>query len=283
LCGVLLLVIRFFSNFIIPPPADWRQFVTTTLVLQIALIATPACLMAIVLTRKPARTLSLGPPSFLMTLPAAVLLAVCLHPAMAWLGEGIRYLYPLNPAIIEQLGQFTAFVTDQPLWQVLLVIAVTPALCEELAFRGFILSGLRHMGHKWGAIVLASVFFGIAHGLLQQSLSACAVGIVIGYIVVKTGSLWPGVLFHCTHNSLSVFQARLTPDLHEAQPALRWLFMRGWEEGALLYSLPATLVLGLSGAALLWWLQSLPSHLSAEERLQEALDHQAPLPVKASA
>ena len=46
------------------------------------------------------------------------------------------------------------------------VIAVTPAICEELAFRGFILSGLRRMGHKWGAIVLTSVFFGLAHGIL---------------------------------------------------------------------------------------------------------------------
>ncbi len=283
LCGVLLLVIRFFSNFMVPPPATWGQFVATTLVLQVALIATPACLMAIMLTRKPITTLSLGRPSFWLTMPAAVVLATCLHPAMAWLSEGIRHLYPLNPAILEQLGQFTAFVTDRPLWQVLLVIAVTPAICEELAFRGFILSGLRHMGHKWGAIVLASLFFGLAHGLLQQSLSACVVGIVIGYVVVKTGSLWPGVLFHFTHNSLSVLQARLTPDLDHAQPLMRWLFVRGFEEGSLVYSLQATFVFGAISLAVLWWLRSLPYHRSAEERLQEALDHQAPLPAKSPA
>ena len=282
LCGVLLLVIRFFSNFMIPLPTSWGQFVATTLVLQVALIATPACLMAIMLTRRPAKTLSLGAPSFLLTLPAAVVLAVCLHPAAALLGEGIRVLYPLTPAIAEQLERYTPFFTQQPLWQVLLIIAVTPAICEELAFRGFVLSGLRRMGHKWGAIVLTSVFFGLAHGLLQQSLSACAVGIVLGYIVVKTGSLWPGVLFHFTHNSLSVLQARLTPDVQQSQPLLRWLFVPGWEEGSLLYSIPATAVLGLGALATLWWLKSLPYHRSAEERLQEALDHQSPLPAKSS-
>ena len=101
---------------------------------------------------------------------------------------------------------------------------------------------------------------------------------MIGYVVVKTGSLWPGVLFHMTHNGLSVLQARLTPDLHESQPLLRWLFVPGFEAGTLLYSLPATIVLGSISLVLLWWLKSLPYHRSAEERLQEALDHQAPLP-----
>jgi len=157
---------------------------------------------------------------------------------------------------------------------------VTPAICEELAFRGFILSGLRRMGHKWGAIVLTSVFFGLAHGLLQQSLSACAVGIVIGYVVVKTGSLWPGVLFHFTHNGLSVLQARITPELHESQPLLQFLFGPGLADGSLLYSVQATLTCGLLGLGVLWWLKSLPYHRSAEERLQEALDHQTALPAK---
>jgi len=282
LCGVLLLVIRFFSNFMLPQPTTWGQFVATTLVLQVALIATPACLMAIMLTRRPLETLGLARPSFLRALPAAVLLAVCLHPAVAWLGEGIRYLYPLNPAITEQLGQYTRFFTDQSLVQVLLLIAVAPAICEELAFRGFILSGLRRMGHTWGAIAGAALFFGLAHGLLQQSLSACAVGLVIGYVVVKTGSLWPGVLFHMTHNGLAVLQTRLTAEMIQSQPLWRWLFVPGTEVGELVYSIPTTVALGVVGLALLAWLARLPYRRLAEERLQDALDHQPSLPAKAS-
>ena len=42
-------------------------------------------------------------------------------------------------------------------WPLLLVIALVPAVCEELAFRGFILSGFRHLGHKWRAIVLSAL------------------------------------------------------------------------------------------------------------------------------
>jgi sodium transport system permease protein len=282
LCGVLLLVIQFFA-IMIPPPHGWNQFMITTLVLQVALIATPACLMAIMLTRSPVKTLSLGRPSFLLTLPAAVLLAACLHPATSWLSEAIRFVYPLNPSIVEKLEQFGKYATTEPLWQVLLLIAVTPAICEELAFRGFILSGLRRLGHKWTAIALTAVFFGLAHGLLQQSLAACAVGMVIGYVAVKTGSLWPGVLFHMTHNGLSVLQARITPELHDSQPLLRMLLVSGAEPGSLHYSITASIVLGLVAAGILWWFKSLPYHASAEERLQDALDHQVALPAKTPA
>ncbi|MEX2174364.1 MAG: ABC transporter permease subunit/CPBP intramembrane protease [Pirellulaceae bacterium] len=285
LCGVLILVIRFFSNFLVPVPRDWAQFATTTLVLQVALIATPACLMAIMLTRKPLKTLSLGGPSFLAALPGAALLAACLHPAMFWLGQGIQHLYPISPAIQEQLQQLglEQYIQAQPLWQVLLLIAVTPAICEELAFRGFILSGLRRMGHKWGAIVLCSVFFGMAHGMLQQSLAAGAVGVVIGYVVVKTGSLWPGVLYHLVHNGLAVLQTRVSPELIQSQPLLRMLFEPSAEGGAPFYSVPATIVLAACGLGVLWWLKTLPYHQSAEERLQAALDQQIPLPAKAPA
>jgi sodium transport system permease protein len=109
------------------------------------------------------------------------------------------------------------------------------------------------------------------------------VGIVIGYVVVKTGSLWPGVLFHFTHNSLSVLQSHITPTLQDSHPLLRFLFFPGCDDGSLVYSPQATLVLGLVGLGVLWWLRSLPYNRSPEERLQEALDHQAPLPAKSMA
>lgn len=274
LCGVLLLIIRFFVGLVIPPPSGWPQFVSTTLILQIGLIATPACLMAIILTRRPLATLSLGRPSFAMTVPAAGLLALFLHPAMTWLGHGIELLYPPSPSVQEQLKPLLRFVTEQPLWQVLLLIAFTPAICEELAFRGFILSGLRRMGHKWGAIVLTSVFFGLIHFMLQQSLSACVVGIVIGYVVVKTGSLWPGVLYHFVHNGLSVLLGRVTPELLDAHASLRLIFELDGAESPAVYRLPLAVAAALLAAALLWWLKSLPYRRFAEERLQEALDHQ---------
>jgi nitrogen fixation-related uncharacterized protein len=107
---------------------------------------------------------------------------------------------------------------------------------------------------------------------------------VIGYVVVKTGSLWPGVIYHLCHNGLSVLQTRVTSDLLETSPFLRSIFaLEGADAEQLLYTIPATLVLGFIGAVVLWWLKSLPYHQSAEERLQDALDHQVALPAGESA
>ena len=283
LCGVLVLVLHFLANFFVAPEQSWSQLVTTTLILQIALIATPACLMAIMLTRKPLETLKLGRPSFLLTLPAAGLLAALLHPSYLWLSVQIGRLYPMSPSVVEQLKPLLEDIATQPLWQVLLLIALTPAICEELAFRGFILSGLRRMGHKWAAIALASLFFGLAHGILQQSLGAFLVGMVIGYIAVKTGSLWPGVIYHLVHNSLGVMISRVTPETLQAASPLRLVLAAG-EGGQIDYQVPATIVAAILALALVWWFKSLPYHRLAEERLQEALDHQtAGLPTKSAA
>jgi len=193
---------------------------------------------------------------------------------MLWLSEGIRRLYPFSPQAQAQVEKITELFNGAPLWQMLLVIGLAPAFCEELAFRGFILAGLRRMGHKWGAIVLSAVIFGLAHGILQQSLGACVVGIVIGYVAVKTGSLWPGVLYHLVHNSLSVLLSRLSPDAVAADPILRLLFESAEGAEQVVYRPATALVAALLAAGILWWLKSLPYHHSAEERFQEALDNQ---------
>ena len=92
-------------------------------------------------------------------------------------------------------------------YMLLLMMAVLPAICEELAFRGFILSGLRRLNNKWLAILVSSLFFGIAHQLLQQSISAFVVGLLIGYIAVQTKSIFPCMIYHLIHNSLPLLAA----------------------------------------------------------------------------
>ncbi|HZL87729.1 MAG TPA: ABC transporter permease subunit/CPBP intramembrane protease [Pirellulaceae bacterium] len=299
-CGVLLLVIRFFANFLLPVPTHWSGFVQTTLVLQIALIATPACLMAIMLTRRPLAALAVRAPTFLSTVPAAALLAIFLHPAITWLSIAIRALYPLGDDVLAQLKPLDTMLQNAPLWQAVLLIGLTPAICEELAFRGFILSGLRHIGHRWIAIAMTAALFGIAHGLLQQSLSAFVVGLVIGYVAVKTNSIWPAMVFHMVHNSLMVLLTHVSRSDVSEHPLLSrllvpaseafgpWTWLARWigeslQSEQLVYH-PVAVALMLAGAGVVvLWLRRLPSHASAEERLQEALDHQTPAPYSAKA
>ena len=103
---------------------------------------------------------------------------------------------------------------------------------------------------------------------------------VIGYVAVKTGSLWPGVLYHLVHNSLGISLGRVSTEAVRGNDLLRLIF-EPTADGEVMYSLPATIVAALFAAGILWWLKSLPYHHTAEERLQEALDHQTgPLAAK---
>ncbi|MCC7083877.1 MAG: CPBP family intramembrane metalloprotease [Pirellulales bacterium] len=205
-CGVMILLIRFFISLAIQSPifADrdpTAQLAMQIIVTQLVVIATPALLMTVMLTRSPGQTLSLRMPKW-WTMPGAVLLALALHPAVKLLQSAIVQLYPLPESLKDSIELFGK---HQPgLFASLVLIALLPAVCEELAFRGFILSGLRHLGHKWRAIALSSIMFGITHTVLQQSLVTSIVGAVIGYVAVQSGSIFPAMLFHFTHNASTV-------------------------------------------------------------------------------
>ena len=159
----------------------------------------------------------------------------CLHPfGVAVDRRGFRSCTRCRSDVKTELVSFDEIAANGALSVAALsaLLAVLPALCEELAFRGFVLSGLRHLGSKWWAIGLSAVFFGMAHGIIQQSLSAAVLGMVIGYIAVQTGSLVPCMLFHVTYNAL-MFVGRhhrgesSTPQpVHEANVTLHWPLYR---------------------------------------------------------
>ena len=195
-----------------------------------------------------------------------------MHPAANLLQATVSRIYPVNEELASQLSQL--LVQSHNIWVLLLVIAVVPAVCEELAFRGFILSGLRHMGHKWAAIIVSSVFFGATHALLQQSIVASLVGAVLGFIAVQTGSLWPCILFHVVHNSMAVVVGRAVGEVGERPEWLGWLMRETAADGQL-YRWPLVVVSVLASAGILYWFHRQPYARTPEESLQEAIDHQS--------
>lgn len=270
-CGVLILLVQFFMNFALPRQDNLAALVAIS---QLVVIATPALLMTIMLTRSPAKTLLLTPPP-VTSLAAVVVLAVCVHPLAKILQAVVMYLYPLSDGIKEEMGKM--FVdTSMPV--LLLMLAFVPAVCEELAFRGFILSGMRHMGHKWRAIVLSSIFFGLAHGVFQQSIVASLLGMVLGYIAVQTGSIFPGMLFHMLHNGLQILSTKIDARLIDGVPLLEWLInsdalVREDELApAQVYHWPVVVLAAMGACLVLYWLHRLPYARSQEETLQESIE-----------
>ncbi|MFP4053610.1 MAG: CPBP family intramembrane glutamic endopeptidase [Phycisphaerae bacterium] len=89
---------------------------------------------------------------------------------------------------------------------VLLLIAVGPAISEEIAFRGIIQPSLGHILKPGEALLVTALLFAILHlqwlGLLHLSI----MGLVLGWVRIKSGSLYPCMLLHFVHNSLVVLQ-----------------------------------------------------------------------------
>lgn len=276
LFGALLLATRFLITLLADTPTTWQDLAATTVFPLVLLMAVPALLFATVFTRNSSQTLLLRMPRA-KTLPMAILLAVSLHPLSFLLSHLVTHLYPYSAEVATQLQLIGKLIEDAPsIWMVLLVMAVTPALCEELAFRGFILSGMRHIGHKWLAILVTSVFFGAAHGIIQQSLTACIMGTILGYVAIQAGSLLPAILFHLTHNALamlvSLSQDTLATAL-EQYTFLRWLVSVS-EQGPS-YQWPTLILSAALSILILRWFKAQVYEHTEEESRQEALDRQA--------
>jgi sodium transport system permease protein len=266
-CAVMILMLRFFMNFALKNSQNLGEQIAVS---QLVVIATPALLMTVMLTRSPAKTLLLKIPS-LAAIPAAVLLAILLHPLAGWLQVVIQQLYPVSDEIA---AQFKGLFDGVSFWQKLILLALVPAICEELAFRGFILSGLRHLGHKWRAIVISSLFFGVIHGVLQQSISASLLGAVLGYLAVQTGSIFPSMLFHFTNNALLVIFSEYAVGWAESYPRFG-LLLRQVDANSYLFDWQTTLVATLMAIVLFVWFHRLPYARSAEESLQETIEQNA--------
>ncbi len=81
-------------------------------------------------------------------------------------------------------------------------IAIIPPLCEEFAVRGVVMQPLRRYGDRF-AIIASALVFAVMHGNLVQAPFAFIVGMVIGYAVCVTGTMWTGVLIHFMNNGFS--------------------------------------------------------------------------------
>lgn len=152
------------------------------------------------------------PPGFGFTgtpAPALYFVAVMLGILMPVVGGALTQWLAQGHEVsqdIKQLGTNISLPLRMPL--ALLVISVGP-LVEELLFRGVLLSALsRHVGVT-GSVVLTALVFACVHlpdlSFLWYALPNLALlGLVLGWLRVQSGSIWPAVLAHGTNNLLAV-------------------------------------------------------------------------------
>ena len=96
---------------------------------------------------------------------------------------------------------------------IVLIICVQPGVFEELAFRGVIQNSLQRVLSAKEALLVTTMLFAILHLALLSLPHLILIGLVLGVLRLKTGSLYPGMLMHFTHNLLVSIDERwsLTP------------------------------------------------------------------------
>ncbi|WP_254513752.1 ABC transporter permease subunit/CPBP intramembrane protease [Anatilimnocola floriformis] len=134
-------------------------------------------------------------------------------------------LSTLSPEQLAELVSRFAERSDQmmhvPFGVILLSMAVAPAVCEELFFRGYFQTALLNKLPWWGAILISAAVFGVFHisvgGLviLERVLSSAMLGLLLGWVCYRTGSVWPGMILHVIHNGLVVSLARYKDEIQQ--------------------------------------------------------------------
>lgn len=143
-----------------------------------------------------------------------------------WLGA---YLPVLCAAVLMQIllpaqtvevsAGITGLIVTVPLWLRFLIVAVSPAICEEAVYRGFI---LYHLGPLpvWARVAVCGVLFGLFHLDVTRFLSTALLGAVIAWAVVCTGNLVYGGVIHLCNNALSVLATVVLEAAAQSAPEL---------------------------------------------------------------
>lgn len=175
------------------------KLITTTTVISVVTIA------VFLLTRW-----TVVSPNWIRTRPWIVLTWSCVAALGAiipstWLQEQM----PELPNIIE--NEFDMILQNR--WGYLTIGLLAP-FSEELVFRGAILKSLLSSSRlsTWGAIALSAFLFALIHMNPAQMPHAFVIGLLLGWMYWRTGSILPGVAYHWVNNSVAYVLYNVYPD-----------------------------------------------------------------------
>ena len=149
-------------------------------------------------------------PTWLRTRPWSVL---------AWSVVAALGLVIPSAWLQEQMPELPNLMTDE--FEMLLqdrwgyaVIGLLAPLSEEIVFRGAILKSLLQSGRLpvWGAIALSALLFAVVHMNPVQMPHAFAIGLLLGWMYWRTGSILPGMAYHWANNSVAYVVSNVYPD-----------------------------------------------------------------------
>ncbi len=177
--------------------------VTMLALTQILLFAAPVLLLAWYTRTSLRETFSLKAPSIVHT-AAALLIAASILPVTLLLQRVQFHFFPAPEALRALEHQQAALFGDLPWHLVLLAFAVTPGICEEILFRGYLTAGLRERLGLLKTVVVVGLVFGLFHYQIEKIPVVSLMGVVLTFVCLQSGSIFPAMLIHIANNGLAV-------------------------------------------------------------------------------
>ncbi len=121
-------------------------------------------------------------------------------------------IVPVPPEMVKSLGQYL-MPEHLPLWQVLPMLTLLPGVCEELTFRGVLLSSLRRHYTPLRAAILSGLVFGLFHFAIFRIIPTAYLGVMLAGATILSGSIYPAMAWHALNNALALAAGRAGWDL----------------------------------------------------------------------
>jgi membrane protease YdiL (CAAX protease family) len=140
------------------------------------------------------------------------------------INQSIQLPIPSNLKAMEEetMKHMIAFLkVNHPIDIVInvLIIAVLPAVCEEVFFRGVLQRILIHATRSpWAGIIITAILFSALHMQFQGFLPRMFLGMVLGALYWYSGSLWTSILAHFVNNAVQVIAISYAPQYIDKNP-----------------------------------------------------------------
>jgi membrane protease YdiL (CAAX protease family) len=120
----------------------------------------------------------------------------------------------LNMRLVEVLplrsedAQLMDLIDRPSLPVVILAVALAPAVCEEVLFRGVLVRALATRFFPLVAVLLGAAVFAVYHLRVVQLVPTFTLGLLLGYLALRADSALPGMLAHFVNNAVALVIAR---------------------------------------------------------------------------
>ena len=129
-------------------------------------------------------------------------------------------LVPFFPESAEGLTQLDDMLTSRPAVVLILVVALMPAIGEELLFRGFVMGTLKNKCAGVITVLVTTLLFAAYHMSLIKMFTIGIIGFGLTYAAYKSGSIVTSMCMHFLNNLLSVLITKYPKQMQSVLPVL---------------------------------------------------------------